>query len=134
MSPELLLGLIASAGLIIFVAAVIIALLWVRRRRASRRALEARVAEMEALSNAVNRIASAALNEDALCHLVYECASQLVDVSNFQLGLFDGNDYVIRVRLSEGVLQPVARYNLTEGRGIVISRWKWIVCLPSRVI
>jgi serine phosphatase RsbU (regulator of sigma subunit) len=119
MSPELLLGLIASAGLIIFVAAVIIALLWVRRRRASRRALEARVAEMEALSNAVNRIASAALNEDALCHLVYECASQLVDVSNFQLGLFDGNDYVIRVRLSEGVLQPVARYNLTEGRGIV---------------
>ena len=111
--------LIASAGLILFVVAITVALLWVRRRRASRRALEARVAELEVLSNAVNRIASAALNEEALCHLVYECASQLVDVSNFQLGLFDGDDYVLRVRLSQGVLQPVARYNLAQGRGIV---------------
>src|SRR4029453_13942775 len=88
-------------------------------RRASRRALESRVAELQALSNAVNRIASAALDEDALCHLVDECAAQLVDVSNFQLGLFDSEDYVIRVRLSQGILQPVARYDLNEGRGIV---------------
>ena len=96
-----------------------IALLWVRRRRASRRALEVRVAELEALSNAVRRIASAALDENSLCHLVYECVAELVDVSNFQLGLFDGNDYVICIRLSQGVIQPAARYSLDEGRGIV---------------
>ena len=89
-------ALIASAGLIFFAVAVTAALMWLRRRRASRRALETRVAELEVLSNAVNRIASAALNEEALCHLVYECAAQLVDVSNFQLGLFDGDDYVLR--------------------------------------
>ncbi|MCL5998832.1 MAG: SpoIIE family protein phosphatase [Chloroflexi bacterium] len=119
MQAEALLAVIAFLGFAGFVAALIVAIIWLRRRRASRRALESRVAELEALSNAVNRIASAALDEDALCNLVYECAAQLVDVSNFQLGLFDGKDYVIRVRLSEGVLQPVARYDLNEGRGIV---------------
>lgn len=119
MQPESIVAFIASLGFAGFVVALIVAIVWLRRRRASRRALESRVAELEALSNAVNRIASAALDERALCHLVYECAANLVDVSNFQLGLFDGPDYVIHVRLSQGVLQPIARYNLDEGRGIV---------------
>ena len=119
MLSESLIGFIALLGLAALVAAGTGALLWVRRRRASRRALETRVAELEALSNAVNRIASAALDEDSLCHLVHDCAAQLVDVNNFQLGLFDGDDYEIRVRLSQGVMQPVSRYNLNEGRGIV---------------
>ncbi len=110
---------LAIVGALACVGAVVVALVLLPRRRASRRALETRVAELELLSNAVNKIASSALDEDALCQLVYTCAAELVDVSNFQLGLFDGNDYVIRVRLSEGVMQPVARYNLDEGRGIV---------------
>ncbi|MCL4505084.1 MAG: SpoIIE family protein phosphatase [Chloroflexi bacterium] len=106
---------VASSLLVAFTAA----LMWLKRRRASRRALESRVAELEALSNAVSRIASAAPDEQSLCHLVYECAAELVDVSNFQLGLFDDDDYVICVRSSQGVMQPMSRYNLAEGRGIV---------------
>ena len=119
MLSDTLLRFIASLGLLIFGAAIAAAVIWVQRRHASRRALESRVAELETLSNAVNRIASSALDEDALCHLVYECADKLVDVNNFQLGLFDGDDYIIRVRLSEGILQPVTRYDLRQGRGIV---------------
>ena len=109
----------AILGVIACVAAAIVAIVLLPRRRASRRALESRVAELQLLSNAVNKIASSALDEDALCQLVYQCAAELVDVNNFQLGLFDANQYEIRVRLLEGVMQPVARYNLDEGRGIV---------------
>ncbi|MGQ9814456.1 MAG: GAF domain-containing protein, partial [Candidatus Roseilinea sp.] len=90
-----------------------------RRRRASRRALEQRVAELQALSNAVNRIASASLDEDALCRLVYDCAAQLVDVSSFQLGLFEEDDYVIKVRYERGILKPPSRFRLGEAKGIV---------------
>ncbi|MCS7062092.1 MAG: SpoIIE family protein phosphatase [Anaerolineae bacterium] len=89
------------------------------RRRASRRALEQRVAELQALSNAVNRIASASLDEEALCRLVYDCAAQLVDVNSFQLGLFEDDDYVIKVRYERGVLKPPARFHLGEAKGIV---------------
>ena len=116
---EILELILAILGVIACLGAIVVVIVLLPRRRASRRALESRVAELQLLSNAVNRIASSALDEDALCKLVYSCAAELVDVSNFQLGLFDGSDYVIRVRLSEGVLQPVARYNLDEGRGIV---------------
>lgn len=101
------------------IAAGILAITLLPRRRASRRALESQIAELKLLSNAVSSIASSALDEEALCQLVYKSASELVDVGNFQLGLFEGNDYVIRVRLAEGVLQPVERFNLEEGRGIV---------------
>ncbi len=90
-----------------------------RRRRASRRALEQRVAELQALSNAVNRIASASLDEDALCRLVYDCAAQLVDVNSFQLGLFDEDDYVIKVRYDRGILRAPSRFHLGEAKGIV---------------
>ncbi len=90
-----------------------------RRRRASRRALEQRVAELQALSNAVNRIASASLDEDALCRLVYDCAAQLVDVNSFQLGLFEDDDYVIKVRYDRGVLRAPSRFHLGEAKGIV---------------
>ena len=90
-----------------------------RRRRASRRALEQRVAELQTLSNAVNRIASSSLDEDELCRLVYDCAAQLVDVNSFQLGLFDEDDYVIKVRYDRGAIKPPARFHLGEARGIV---------------
>lgn len=90
-----------------------------RRRRASRRALEQRVAELQALSSAVNRIASASLDEDALCRLVYDCATQLVDVNSFQLGLFEEDDYVIKVRYERGILKPPSRFRLGEAKGIV---------------
>ncbi|HEY3290554.1 MAG TPA: GAF domain-containing protein, partial [Anaerolineae bacterium] len=109
----------AVLGAVAVFSASLLAITLLPRRRASRRALESQVAELKLLSNAVSSIASSALDEEALCQLVYKAASELVDVGNFQLGLFEGNEYVIRVRLAEGVLQPIERFNLDEGRGIV---------------
>ncbi len=110
-----LIGLMLAA----FLALLVITGYVYRRRRASRRALEQRVAELQVLSNAVNRIASASLDEDALCQLVYDCAAELVDVSSFQLGLFEDDDYVIKVRYDRGILRAPARFHLGEAKGIV---------------
>lgn len=105
--------------LLLVVIAIAAALLYLRRRGESRRQLKARVAELQSLSTAVSAIASAKLDEDALCHLVYEQASKLVDVSNFQLGIFEDHSYHIRLRYGHGVQQPAAQFDLSETGGIV---------------
>lgn len=114
---------IALIAIVAFIAGAVIALLALRIYRRSRgessRQLKERVAEMEALSEAVRAIASASLDEDELCKLVYERAAQLVDVDNFQLGLFDGHTYAIKLRYSRGVQQPAAQFDLSETGGIV---------------
>lgn len=117
--PVIVIAGLAGLALAAFLALLAATGYVYRRRRASRRALEQRVAELQALSTAVNRIASASLDEDALCRLVYDCAAQLVDVSSFQLGLFEGDDYVIKLRYDRGILKPPARFHLGEARGIV---------------
>lgn len=103
----------------ILLVALIACAICLRCRNEARRRLSAQVAELQALSEAVRAIATASLEEDELCRLVYERAAQVVDVSNFQLGLFDGNRYVIKLRYSQGVAQPVAQFDLSETGGIV---------------
>jgi sigma-B regulation protein RsbU (phosphoserine phosphatase) len=102
-------------------AAIALLVLWIYRRSRgeSRRQLKERVAEMESLSEAVRAIASASLDEEELCKLVHERAEQLVDADNFQLGLFNGDNYTIKLRYSRGVRQPVAQFDLSETGGIV---------------
>jgi serine phosphatase RsbU (regulator of sigma subunit) len=119
MIPEvmLLIALIIVVGLAAI--AVVAILIYLRSRGESRRQLKERVAELQSLSDAVGALASASLDEEALCNLVYERASQLVDVSNFQLGLFEGSTYVIKVRYSRGVRQPETEFDLSETGGIV---------------
>jgi uncharacterized protein HemX len=76
-----------SAALVMLLLAVIGlsgALLY--QWRVSQRRLEARTAELRTLSDAVRAIASAALNEDELCRLVYQQAAQIADVADFQIG------------------------------------------------
>jgi sigma-B regulation protein RsbU (phosphoserine phosphatase) len=104
---------IAGAGL------VIVVLWYLRRRGESKRQLRARVEELQKLSEAVSAIASARLDEEELCNLVYQHAAQLVDVENFQLGLFEDHSYVIKLRYSRGVKQPIAHFDLSETGGIV---------------
>ncbi|MCS7056874.1 MAG: SpoIIE family protein phosphatase [Thermoflexales bacterium] len=90
-----------------------------RLRSAAHRRLSTQLAELQALSDAVSAIASASLDEDELCRLVYERAAQVVDASNFQLGLFDGSRYVIKLRYSRGVEQPSSQFDLSEAGGIM---------------
>jgi serine phosphatase RsbU (regulator of sigma subunit) len=85
----------------------------------SSQALVTGIAEIEALSDAVSAIASSSLDEDGLCLFVYECLSHLVDTRFFQLGVFESDDYVIKVRLHNGETMPNARYVLDSG----IIRW-----------
>jgi len=111
--------IVAAFALILLAVAVAVGLAYLRRRDEMRRQLEARTAELQALSDAVGAIAAASLNEDELCRLVYERAAQVVDASNFQLGLFDGSRYVIKLRYSRGVEQPRSQFDLSEAGGIV---------------
>ena len=98
---------LAAAGLIL------------RRRVASRRALVQRVAELSALAEAGRALASATLDVDKLCELIYQQASAIVDTSTFQLGLFEGDQYRIKLRQVNGVRQTPAVFDLTESEGIV---------------
>jgi phosphoserine phosphatase RsbU/P len=90
-----------------------------RRRLASRRALEQRVAELSALAEAGRAIASATLEVDRLCELIYQQASAIVDTSTFQLGLFEDHHYSIELWQVNSVRQPPATFDLSEGEGIV---------------
>ncbi len=106
-------------ALLLLAIVIAVLLLNLKRRSESRRELQTRLAELQALSNAVSAIASAKLDEEALCHLVYDQAARLVDVSNFQLGLFEDNQYLIKLRYGHGVQQPTAQFDLSGTGGIV---------------
>jgi phosphoserine phosphatase RsbU/P len=108
-------------GFLILVGGLsLVALAFVLRRRlASRRALERRVQELVALAEASRAIVSATLQVDRLCELIYQQASGIVDTSTFQLGLFDGDRYHIQLWQVGGVRQPPAVFDLKEGEGIV---------------
>lgn len=110
---------IAVTVAIMLLAATILSMVCLRRRSEARHRLSTRVAELQALSDAVSAIAAASLDEDELCRLVYERAAQVVDASDFQLGLFDGSRYVIKLRYRQGVAQPGSQFDLSETGGIV---------------
>jgi serine phosphatase RsbU (regulator of sigma subunit)/putative methionine-R-sulfoxide reductase with GAF domain len=97
------------------------AALWAcwQQRQASRRALVARVEELTALSEAVSAIASAQLDENALCDLVFERAGKLVDTSSFHLGVYEGSWYHTRVRSLHGQRLPNLSFRLDDGPSIV---------------
>ncbi len=119
MSSEAIMLAAALIVVVLMAVAVIAVLLYLRKRGESRRELQTRVAELQALSDAVNAIASASLDEEALCQLVYERATQLVDASNFQLGMFEDSHYLIRLRYSRGQRQPTSQFDLSDTGGIV---------------
>ena len=110
-----------TTGLLILIGSLSLAAagLILRRRMASHRALVQRVAELSALADAGRVIASATLDVDKLCELIYQQASAIVDASTFQLGLFEGNHYLIKLWQVNGVRQTPAVFDLTENEGIV---------------
>jgi sigma-B regulation protein RsbU (phosphoserine phosphatase) len=97
---------------------VAFALLLIRRYEA-RRWLELRVLELGTLSQAGRAIAGAQLDVDELCMLIYRQAHRLVDTWIFQLGLFEGNRYRIKVWIAQGERQSETLFDLDDGEGIV---------------
>ncbi len=114
----LIAALLLVSVLIVSIASFAV-LMYLRRRGESRRVLQERVAELQALSESVRAIASTELDEDALCKLAYERVAQLVDAQTFQLGLFENEDYITKLRFTRGIRQPVERFNLKNSPGIV---------------
>ncbi|MEZ4517741.1 MAG: SpoIIE family protein phosphatase [Chloroflexota bacterium] len=75
------------------------------RRRASRRQLVERVAELEALSTAGRALVASELDLDALIDLIADQAGQIIDTDTFQIGLFDKGFYEIRYWMINGEAQ-----------------------------
>ena len=83
------------ALVVVLIGLVILANIFMRRR-ASRRQLVQRVAELEALSSAGRALVASELDLDALIELIAVQAGQIIDTSTFQIGLFDHGYYEIR--------------------------------------
>lgn len=72
---------------------------------------------LDALADVGQAILSAQLNLDALCEIVYQQSTRVIDTRNFQLGIFDGNDYAIKVWLkdAERLVPQVFKGGAKEG-------------------
>ncbi len=90
-----------SAGVL---AAGLVVGYWRGVRRGHERAILTGAAnpDLARLAGIGRAILSAQLRLDALCEIVYQQASRIVDTRNFQLGVFDGDDYAIKVWLRDG--------------------------------
>lgn len=102
------------------VAVAIFAVAVVTQRWAdARNELVQRVAELSTVEQVSLAIAQARLDVDAVCRLMFERASQLVDTTIFHLGLFDGDDYIIKLWVRDGRLEPPQTFHLEPGVGLV---------------
>lgn len=75
--------------------------------------------ELTTLAEIGRALVEAQLDESQLCELIYELAGHIVPTDNFQLGLFDGDTYQIRVWIKDGVRQPPTAFAVPPGRGII---------------
>lgn len=101
------------------VALVVIAAYIAQRRYRSRRALIRQVRELQALAEAGRAIAEARLDTDELCELIYQRASAMMDTSTFQLGLFDGLRYDIRLWVRDGQRVAPQTFDLSDNPGLI---------------
>ena len=91
----------------------------VRRWADARGALLQRVTELSIVERVGRAIVEAELDVDGLARLMYEQASQLVDATIFHLGLFDGDEYTLKLRIRAGKRLPEETFRLQPGQGLV---------------
>ncbi|MBI4631854.1 MAG: GAF domain-containing protein [Chloroflexi bacterium] len=90
------------------------------RRWQSRRALVARLDELSKFADAGQRILNAPFDLHLLAQRIYIEAGEIVDVSIFQLGLFDGDRYRLLIWIMDGEARPLREFSLTPNSlGIV---------------
>ncbi|NLE51704.1 MAG: GAF domain-containing protein [Chloroflexi bacterium] len=90
-----------------------------RRRGISLAAHERLSPELDVLAGVGNAILSVQLKVDALCEVVYQQATRIVDTRNFQIGLFDGNDYTIKVWLKDAERLPPQTFPDRADEGVI---------------
>lgn len=86
-----------------------------RGRRRSRRATD----ELTSINAMGLQLLRAQLSVDDLAHLVYLQAAEIVPADTFQLGLFNGDAYDVKVRVEEGEPQPPDLLSGDGRQGIV---------------
>lgn len=82
-------------------------------------ALVQRVAEISTIEEVSRAIAQAELDVDSLCQLMYEHTSRLVDSTIFHLGLFEGDDYTLKLWMRNGQSEPERTFPMVPGTGLV---------------
>ncbi|MCZ2096114.1 MAG: GAF domain-containing protein [Anaerolineae bacterium] len=93
---------------------------WRGRRRGISLAAQERLSpELDVLAGVGTAILSVQLKVDALCEVVYQQATRIVDTRNFQIGLFDGNDYVIKVWLKDAERLPPQTFIGKADEGVI---------------
>lgn len=90
-----------------------------RQRGISLAAHERPSPELDILAGMGNAILSVQLKVDALCEVVYQQATRIVDTSNFQIGIFEGGDYAIKVWLRDAERLPPQRFEGKANEGII---------------
>jgi serine phosphatase RsbU (regulator of sigma subunit)/putative methionine-R-sulfoxide reductase with GAF domain len=105
--------LLLAGGAVIAAAAVVrSAALTLQQQRRS-------VDELAQLNGVSRAIIRSELDSDALCELIYRETSRVVDTSSFHLGLFDGDQYTLVVRVQDRVRQPRLTVNLAQNGGLI---------------
>jgi sigma-B regulation protein RsbU (phosphoserine phosphatase) len=75
--------------------------------------------ELAMLAEIGSAIAQAQLDEDQLCKLVYDLTGRITPTDTFQIGLFEGDHYRIKVWIKNGARQPEATFPVFESEGII---------------
>lgn len=74
---------------------------------------------LDALADVGQAILSAQLNLDALCEIVYQQSTRVIDTRNFQIGIIDGDDYTIKVWLREAERMPAQTFKGGASEGLI---------------
>jgi len=107
-------GMFFLAGLALIAAAGA-----VRRATLNLQSQRRSVRELAQLNEVSRAIIRSELDVDALCELIYREASKIVDTSSFHLGLFDGPQYTLVVRVQDRVRLPRLSVDLGENPGLI---------------
>lgn len=109
-----------AVSFVILLLAVLFTLLVLWRRYLSRRMLMQRVTELEALSAAGRALVESELDLYALCELIAQEASKVVDSRTFQVGIFDRQFYQILFWQINGRRQETPQtFDLSDNPGLI---------------
>jgi serine phosphatase RsbU (regulator of sigma subunit)/putative methionine-R-sulfoxide reductase with GAF domain len=111
-------------------SSIIVVSVLTQRWAKARSELVRRVSELTSIEEISRAVAEARLDVDELCELIYEHASQIVDTTNFQLGLFDGDNYAIKLWIRDGRRESLQTFSLTPGVGLI----NWLRCSRQPIL
>jgi sigma-B regulation protein RsbU (phosphoserine phosphatase) len=111
---ELLYGLL----IVLLIGVGLLAYALVRQRRQIE-PLRSDAAQLDKLAGIGQAILGAQLQMDALCEVVYEQATQIIDTANFQLGLFEDGAYRILFWMRDGQRLPERRFPNAASEGLI---------------